>query len=383
MGALICKPSEEELDDSSLWDFCGRVKDIEKILKKIQAKRTKTMCVYGAKSIGKSRVIRQVLLSEQLQKYEHSCYVDLSLFSQNSTDKPAFVNRLEKFCEIVQLDMKLPLTTCEKCELCTKNIGCSSLLEKVTNEFVQMQQECLVCFDNADKLMNSIFQPYFLKFLKTVTDHGKHTKLLITSTVRIHMSSKASKLYLLNEMENADLRELLDQILLESIEDDEIPKSSLNISDHWIDAVVTLCDGIPKVAEILGMFHYHVFINWTASSEFGTYRLCEQRRFRRACASAQSRQNLRCSLIQAVSQEEPSDRKQDPWPLWMAGHAQLKFVVTECSKTQIRLTGLNWNCKCFHFNYHKKKTTKKRLYLSLGVNLPINLCLRILSGYFH
>ena len=31
---------------------------------------------------------------------------------------------------------------------------------------------------------------------------------------------------------------------------------------------------------------------WTASSEFGTYRLCEQRRFRRACASAQSRQNF-------------------------------------------------------------------------------------------
>ena len=29
-----------------------------------------------------------------------------------------------------------------------------------------------------------------------------------------------------------------------------------------------------------------------------------------------------------------------PWPLWMAGHAQLKCVMTECSKTQIRLTGL-------------------------------------------
>ena len=26
----------------------------------------------------------------------------------------------------------------------------------------------------------------------------------------------------------------------------------------------------------------------------------------------------------------------------MAGHAQLKFVLTECSKTQIRLTGLIW-----------------------------------------
>ena len=85
-------------------------------------------------------------------------------------------------------------------------------------------------------------------------------------------------------------------------------------------------------------------INWAAPSEFGTYRLCEQRRFRRACASAQSRQNLRCSLIQAVRTEEPSDGKPDPWPLWMAGHAQLKFVMTECSKTQIRLTRPNFSC---------------------------------------
>ena len=88
---------------------------------------------------------------------------------------------------------------------------------------------------------------------------------------------------------------------------------------------------------ILG-FKCHMI--WATPSEFVTYRLCEQRRFRRACASAQSRQNLRCSLIQTVSQEEPSDRKPDPCPLWMAGHAQLKFVMTECSKTQIRLTGL-------------------------------------------
>ena len=83
-------------------------------------------------------------------------------------------------------------------------------------------------------------------------------------------------------------------------------------------------------------------IRWAASSEFGTYRLCEQQRFRRACASAQSRQNLRCSRIQTVSQGERSDRKPDPWPFWMAGHAQLKFVMTECSKTQIRLTGLRY-----------------------------------------
>ena len=60
---------------------------------------------------------------------------------------------------------------------------------------------------------------------------------------------------------------------------------------------------------------------------------------RAAKAQAQSRQNLRWSLIQAVSLEEPSDRNPDPWPLWMAGHAQLKFAITDCSKTQIHLMG--------------------------------------------
>ena len=96
--------------------------------------------------------------------------------------------------------------------------------------------------------------------------------------------------------------------------------------------------GVQRGLNYIGLLTWCII--WTASSEFGTYRLCEQRRFRRACASAQSRQNLRCSPIQAVNQEEPSDRKPDPWSFWMAGHAQLKFVMTECSKTQIPLMGL-------------------------------------------
>ena len=109
---------------------------------------------------------------------------------------------------------------------------------------------------------------------------------------------------------------------------------------HDVDITTKKCPS-SHTLYLLILFNYvlPVLFIWTASSEFGTYRLCEQRRFRRACASAQSCQNLPCSLIQAVNQEKPSDRKPDPWPLWMAGHAQLKFVMTECSKTQIRLTG--------------------------------------------
>ena len=107
---------------------------------------------------------------------------------------------------------------------------------------------------------------------------------------------------------------------------------------RWCSVVLILISHLVSPAYCM-LNCVHV-IKWAASSEFGTYRLCEQGRFRWACASAQSHQNLRCSLIQAVSQEEPSDRKPDPWPLWVAGHAQLKFAVTECSKTQIRLTRL-------------------------------------------
>ena len=90
------------------------------------------------------------------------------------------------------------------------------------------------------------------------------------------------------------------------------------IKVYW--SFLTLFQNMVKTASLVGFFDADSFghvveIKWAAPSEFGTYRLCEQRRFRRACASAQSRQNLRCSLIQAVSQEEPSDRKPDPWPL--------------------------------------------------------------------
>ena len=127
-------------------------------------------------------------------------------------------------------------------------------------------------------------------------------------------------------------------------------------------------EGVWTLQYMAFLFHFQTTVfsivycapksNYAASSEFSNYRLCEQRRFRTACASVQSRQNLRCLLIQAVSQEEPSDRKPDPWPLRMAGHAQLKFVMKECSKTHIRLTGLNYVLKC-----HPFKLTVNRIFI--------------------
>ena len=74
--------------------------------------------------------------------------------------------------------------------------------------------------------------------------------------------------------------------------------------------------------KMLTSFMYR--LTWARSSEFGSYHLCEQRRFGRSCALPESQ-----LLAQTSNEpEEPSDRKPDPWPLWMTGHEQLKFFMT-------------------------------------------------------
>ena len=44
----------------------------------------------------------------------------------------------------------------------------------------------------------------------------------------------------------------------------------------------------------------------------------------------------------------------------MASHAQLKFVMTECSKTQIRLTGLIWQSGIVIITVSDKEEEKKK-----------------------
>ena len=47
----------------------------------------------------------------------------------------------------------------------------------------------------------------------------------------------------------------------------------------------------------------------------------------------------------------------------MAGHAQLKFVMTECPKTQIRLTGLTYERMSVLFDsLHLLSTTQETEY---------------------
>ena len=67
-------------------------------------------------------------------------------------------------------------------------------------------------------------------------------------------------------------------------------------------------------------------IIWTTSSEFGTYRLCEQRRFRRACADASLR-------IRAVSPEPP-----------LLAHTSIESRGTFRQKTRSLVPLNGWAC---------------------------------------
>ena len=50
---------------------------------------------------------------------------------------------------------------------------------------------------------------------------------------------------------------------------------------------------------------------WASSWDYGTYHIGDQRRLRRTCASAESRQSLRCSHAWRMEIDEGSDQKSD------------------------------------------------------------------------
>ena len=255
MGGSICKPSREEFDDSGLWDFCGRSKEMDIIVNTVKSEKVKALVVHGPKQIGKSRVIKKVLVNDKLKEYRCSCYIDFDLFSVHTMTTEDFTDNLKEFCVIVGIEINdNELTACKRCKLCQNNIfACGTVLCRITNKFIKQKEKCLVCFDNADKVINSDLRETFQNFLNTVTEKRKNIKLIVTSTTDVHMNSRAKKSYFLDKMEFEDLKELLVQVY----NDAEVSKSvPTDIRDPWLNSVTVLCDGIPRCAETVGMYRY-------------------------------------------------------------------------------------------------------------------------------
>ena len=82
---------------------------------------------------------------------------------------------------------------------------------------------------------------------------------------------------------------------------------------------------------------------WASSWGYGSYRIGEQRRLRRDCAFAQSRQSLRCSHTWSMEVDERSDQKSDIKPQWMAVHTRLKNECTEDETCHNLMRWLKYN----------------------------------------
>ena len=87
-------------------------------------------------------------------------------------------------------------------------------------------------------------------------------------------------------------------------------------------------------------------LNWASSCDNGTYHVCEQRRLRRACASAQSRLSLRCLHTWCMEADKGFDKKSDIYPHWMAAHVCLKNEFMEDEKYH---NVMRWLISASHF----------------------------------
>ena len=104
----------------------------------------------------------------------------------------------------------------------------------------------------------------------------------------------------------------------------------------WSDARNANCS-----ATLWCYFVQTTYINiWACSCTNGTYNICEQRRLKRACASAQSRQSLRCSLTQHRELEDASDKEPETWPYWTAVQVHLKDCLEHNLKVSLLLRWL-------------------------------------------
>ena len=97
------------------------------------------------------------------------------------------------------------------------------------------------------------------------------------------------------------------------------------------------------------------YFKWTASSEYGTYRLCEQRRFRRACASAHS--------------PEP--------PLLSHTSSESRGTFRQKTRSLVPLNGRAWNLSWRNARRHKFAWRGPNLAATLSCEYDASLVVTI------
>ena len=128
----------------------------------------------------------------------------------------------------------------------------------------------------------------------------------------------------------------------------------------------------------------HIYIR-ACLWEHDTYHICDQRRLRRACASAQSRQSLRCSLVQHRGLEEGPGKEPHLWPFWVARQAFKRSQTARCSRNgsykileQNNNADLPYLVVVFFQNWNRKHT-----YIFFAWKVIVNLFHVMLHAFIH
>ena len=106
-----------------------------------------------------------------------------------------------------------------------------------------------------------------------------------------------------------------------------------------------------------------------SSWDYDSYHIGDQRRLRRACASAQSRQSFHCSHTGSMEVDEGSDKKSDIFPHWMAALVRLKNDFTEDEKNHNLVSWLIFRCWSEYDN--GELSTSGLLKAVSGIYLPL------------
>ena len=105
------------------------------------------------------------------------------------------------------------------------------------------------------------------------------------------------------------------------------------------------------------------------SWDYGTYHMCDQWRLRRACASAKSRQSLRCSLTWSTKVDEESNQKSVLCP-WARHFTPRKYwLITQEAMAPSRHDWkiVDWDVKPQHNQPTKNQTFSPTGWLRMRV----------------
>ncbi|XP_076076628.1 uncharacterized protein LOC143047445 isoform X1 [Mytilus galloprovincialis] len=205
--------------------FVGRGTYFEALLERWEDLRC--VGVYGMRSIGKSRFVKQLLhfVSKHFNDNDYTAaWVDL--------------RNLQSLRQIF-------LTLFEKCEIHQSIDGDDDeLYQAILTYLSKTNRTFFIIFDNAEDAIDSDFNPDFINLIKDISDQSAKVKVLITSTS--HLQG--------HDFCHGDVYKYVELLPLSMQESRDLLHMSAPSVDFgiYLDKIVELCEGLPLALLLTG-----------------------------------------------------------------------------------------------------------------------------------